>query len=123
MSKSLIYDTVAFDVRENATMLLFACTSEAGDIEDYVLLMRAIEDDFDESLYIEVNESQMGGHDLLKEARLLGNTLTLVFNEAQAALGEAHELVLAFEETENNLSSIESGAFRVLGDNLAGGSA
>ena len=60
---------------------------------------------------------------LLKEARLLGNTLTLVFNEAQAALGEANELVLAFEETENNLSSIESGAFRVLGDNLAGGSA
>ena len=123
MSKSLIYDTVAFDVRENATMLLFARTSEAGDIEDYVLLMRSVEDNFDESLYIEVNESQMGGHDLLKEARLLGNTLTLVFNEAQAALGQSDELVLAFEETETNLSSIESGAFRVLGENLAGGSA
>ncbi len=123
MSHSRFYDTVAFDVRENATMLFFASTSEAGDIKDYLLLMRAIEDDFDESLYIEINENQFGGHNLLKEARLLGNTLTLSLHEPAKELGNAAEIVLTFEETENNLSSIEKGAFRVLGDALVGGSA
>lgn len=123
MSHSRFYDTVAFDVRENATMLFFASTSEAGDIKDYLLLMRAIEDDFDESLYIEINENQFGGHNLLKEARLLGNTLTLSLHKPARELDNAAEIVLTFEETENNLSSIEKGAFRVLGDALVGGSA
>jgi len=123
MSHSRFYDTVAFDVRDNATMLFFAKTSAEGDIQDYLLLMRAIEEDFDESLYIEINESQFGGHDLLKEARLLGNTLTLALREPARELDNASEIVLTFEETENNLSSIEKGAFRVLGDALTGGSA
>lgn len=123
MSHSRFYDTVAFDVRDNATMLFFARTSEAGDIKDYLLLMRAIEDDFDESLYIEINESQFGGHNLLKEARLVGNTLTLTLHKPAQELENASEIVLTFEETENNLSSIEKGAFRVLGDALTGGNA
>lgn len=123
MSHSRFYDTVAFDVKDNATMLFFASTSDEGDIQDYVLLMRAIEEDFDESLYIEVNENQIGGHDLLKEARLVGNTLTLALHEPAKQLDNATEIVLTFEETENNLSSIERGVFRVLGDSLAGGNA
>lgn len=123
MLHSRHYDTVAFDVRDNTTMLFFASTSQAGDIKDYLLLMRTIEDDFDESLYIEINEDQFGGHDLLKEARLLGNTLTLVLHEPAKALDNASEIVLTFEETENNLSGIEAGAFRVLGDALVGGNA
>lgn len=123
MSHKRFYDTVAFDVRDNATMLFFASTSDAGDIKDYLLLMRAIEDDFDESLYIEINENQFGGHNLLKEARLLGNMLTLALHEPAKELGNASEIVLTFEETENNLSSIEAGAFRVLGDALVGGNA
>ena len=123
MSHSRYYDTVAFDVRDNATMLFFAKTSDEGDIRDYLLLMRAVEDDFDESLYIEINETQFGGHDLLKEARLLGNTLTLTLHEPASALDNAEEIVLTFDETENNLSSIEAGAFRVLGDALTGGNA
>ena len=123
MSHNRFYDTVAFDVRDNATMLFFARTSEVGDIKDYLLLMRAIEEDFDESLYIEINESQFGGHNLLKESRLLGNTLTLTLREPAKELDNASEIVLTFEETENNLSSIEKGAFRVLGDSLVGGSA
>jgi len=123
MSHSRFYDTVAFDVRDNATMLFFARTSDVGDIQDYLLLMRAIEDDFDESLYIEINENQFGGHNLLKEARLLGNTLTLALHEPAKELDNASEIVLTFEETENNLSSIEKGAFRVLGDALTGGNA
>ncbi len=104
-------------------MLFFATTSDAGDIEDYLLLMRAIEDDFDESLYIEINESQFGGHDLLKEARLLGNTLTLSLHKPAEALANAQEIVLTFDETESNLRNIEAGAFRVLGDALVGGNA
>ncbi len=123
MSHSRYYDTVAFDVRDNATMLFFAKTSEEGEIQDYLLLMRAVEEDFDESFYIEVNEHQFGGHDVLKEARLLGNTLTLELSEPAAELDNASEIVLTFDETENNLTSIEAGAFRVLGDVLKGGNA
>ncbi len=121
MSHSRFYDTVTFDVRDNATMLFFARTSDVGDIEDYMLLMRAVEDDFDESLYIEINENQFGGHDLLSEARLLDNTLTLVLHEPARELDNASEIVLTFDATENNLASMEAGAFRVLGDAIKGG--
>ncbi len=123
MSHSRSYDTVAFDVRDNATMLFFARTSDEGDIQDYLLLMRAVEDDFDESLYIEINENQFGGHDLLSEARLLDNTLTLVLHEPAKELDNASEIVLTFEATESNLASMEAGAFRVLGDAMSGGNA
>ncbi len=123
MSHSRFYDTVTFDVRGNATMLFFARTSDVGDIEDYMLLMRAVEDDFDESLYIEINENQFGGHDLLSEARLLDNTLTLVLHEPARELNNASEIVLTFDATENNLASMEAGAFRVLGDAIKGGNA
>ena len=123
MSHNRSYDTVTFDVRDNATMLFFARTSDAGDIEDYMLLMRAVEDDFDESLYIEINENQFGGHDLLSEARLLDNTLTLVLHEPARELDNASEIVLTFDATENNLASMEAGAFRVLGDAIKGGNA
>ena len=47
MTESRQYDTVAFDVRDNATMLFFAKTSEIGDIKDHLLLMRTVEEDFD----------------------------------------------------------------------------
>lgn len=123
MPDSRKYDTVAFDVRDNATMLFFARTSDDGDIDDYLLLLRTIEEDFDESLFVEVNERQFGGHDLLEEARLVGNTLTLTFKDAAEALDNENEIVLTFEPTEKNLASIEAGAFRVLGDALAGGNA
>lgn len=123
MSHSRSYDTVAFDVRDNTTMLFFAKTTDEGDIQDYLLLMRAVEENFDESLYIEINENQFGGHNLLSEARLLDNTLTLVLHEPAADLDNASEIVLTFEATENNLASMEKGAFRVLGDALTGGTA
>ena len=123
MAHSRHYDTVAFDVRDNATMLFFAKTTETGDIDDYLLLVRTIEDDFDESMHIEINEKQFGGHDLLAEAELLGNTLTLRFKQGIEALDGASELALTFAETQENLNSIEVGAFRVLGDALTGGHA
>lgn len=123
MSQSRFYDTVAFDVRDNATMLFFARTSEEGDIEDYLLVVRTIEDDFDESTYIEVNEQQFGGHDLIRDARLIGTTLTITLREPAAALDGAAELVLSWADTPENGSSIERGAFRVLGDALSGGNA
>jgi hypothetical protein len=123
MSDSRFYDTVAFDVRDNATMLFFARTSEEGDIDDYLLLMRTVEDDFDSSMYIEINEKQFGGHDLVKEAVLIGTTLTLRLHEPAADLGGISEIVLSFADTTENGASIEAGAFRVLGDTLAGGNA
>ena len=123
MTNSRHYDTVAFDVRDNATMLFFAKTTKTGDIEEYLLLVRAIEDDFDESMFVEINEKQFGGHDLLAEAELTGNSLILRFNEAIDALDGAAELALTFTETQENLTSLEVGAFRVLGDALKGGRA
>ena len=123
MADSRHYDTVAFDVRDNATMLFFAKTTGVGDIEDYLLMVRTIEDDFDESMHIEINEKQFGGHDLLAEAELIGNMLTLRFRESVDALDGASELALTFAETQENLTSVEVGAFRVLGDALKGGHA
>ncbi|MEN8197970.1 MAG: hypothetical protein ABFS30_15890 [Pseudomonadota bacterium] len=123
MSDSRYYDTVAFDVRENATMLFFARTTPEGDVEDYLLLMRTVEEDFDSSTYIEINEKQFGGHDLIREAALMGNTLTLYLHEPSAELGGAAQIVLTYADTPENGASIEAGAFRVLGDTLTGGNA
>jgi len=123
MSHSRYYDTVAFDVRDNATMLFFARTSTEGDIDDYLLLMRTVEDDFDSSTYIEINEQQFGGHNLIREAALIDNMLTLHLREPAAELGGVSEIVLTFADTPENGASMEAGAFRVLGDTLSGGNA
>lgn len=117
------YDTVAFDVRENATMLLFARTTSTGDIEDYLLLMRAEGDEFEESTYLEVNEQQYSGHDLIRQASLNGNVLTLALREPADALEGASEIVLTYDDTAENKASVEAGAFRVLGNALTGGNA
>ncbi len=123
MSGSRHYDTVAFDVRDNATMLFFARTTAAGDIEDYLLLMRAEGDDLDDAIYIEINENQLAGHDLIQEARMTGNMLTLELKEPAAELDGASEIVLTYDDSPENRTSMESGAFRVLGNALAGGHA
>jgi hypothetical protein len=123
MTDSRHYDTVAFDVRDNATMLFFARTTPEGDINDYLLLMRTIEENFDESMYIEINEHQFGGHNLIREAELMGNTLTLKLHAPAEELGGATKIVLTFADTPENGTSIERGAFRVLGDTLSGGNA
>lgn len=123
MTDSRQYDTVAFDVRDNATMLFFAKTSDIGDINEYLLLMRTIDEEFDESIYIEINEQQFGGHNLIKEATLMGNVLTLRLHEPAEELGGVSDIVLTYAETTENLESIEAGAFRVLGDSLVGGNA
>lgn len=117
------YDTVTFDVRDNATMLFFARTTAAGDIEDYLLLMRAEGDGLDEAVYIEINENQFSGHDLIQEARMTGNMLTLELRESSAELDGASHIVLTYDDSPENRTSIESGAFRVLGNTLAGGHA
>jgi hypothetical protein len=123
MSDSRNYDTVAFDVRDNATMLFFARTTSEGDIDDYLLLMRTVEDDFDSSTYIEINEQQFGGHNLIREAALMGNMLTLHLYKPATELGGVSEIVLTWADTPENGASIEAGAFRVLGDTMTGGNA
>ena len=123
MSGSRHYDTVAFDIRDNATMLFFARTTAAGDIEDYLLLMRAEGDDLDDAIYIEINENQLAGHDLIQKARMTGNMLTLELKEPVAELDGASEIVLTYDDSPENRTSMESGAFRVLGNALAGGHA
>lgn len=117
------YDTVAFDVRENAAMLFFAKTTDSGDIEEYLLLMRASGEEFDDSIYIEINEQQFAGHDLISEVRMTGNMLTLALREPAAELDGSSEIVLTFADTEENKAGLEAGAFRVLGDKLTGGRA
>ena len=123
MSNTRHYDTVAFDVRDNATMLFFAKTTAGGDIEEYLLLMRGEGEDIDDSIYIEVNEDQFSGHDLIQEARMTGNMLTLELRDAFAELDGASQIVLTYDDSPENRTSIESGAFRVLGNALTGGHA
>jgi hypothetical protein len=123
MTESRQYDTVAFDVRDNATMLFFAKTTDVGDINDYLLLMRTVDEEFDESIYIEINEQQFGGHNLIREAALTGNVLTLRLFEPAAELSGIADIVLTWSDTTENQDSIEAGAFRVLGDTLVGGNA
>jgi len=123
MSATRQYDTVAFDVRENATMLFFACTSARGDIEDYLLLMRTEGDELDGVIFLEINEQQFAGSEMISEARMSGNVLTLVFNEKVKELDGASEMVLCFDDTPENRTSMEAGAFRVLGEKLSGGHA
>jgi hypothetical protein len=94
-----------------------------GDIEDYLLLMRAEGEEFDEAIYIEINENQLAGHDLIQEARMTGNMLTLELREPAAELDGASEIVLTYDDSPENRTNIETGAFRVLGNTLAGGNA
>jgi len=121
MTENRYYDTVTFDVRDNATMLFFAKTTAEGDIDDYLLLMRTVDEDFDQSTYIEVNEKQFGGHDLIREAAISANTLTLTLYEPARALGGISQIVLTYADTPENKVGIENGLFRVLGDVLVGG--
>ena len=117
------YDTVAYDVRDNVTMLFFAKTSADGDISEYLLLMRTVDEDFEESIYIEINEQQFVGHNLIREAALTGNILTLRLFEPAKELDGTSDIVLTWSETLENQESIEMGAFRVFGDTLVGGNA
>lgn len=123
MADSRQYDTVKFDVRDNTTMLFFARTTEEGDISDYLLLMRTVDEEFDESIYIEINEEQFGGHDLIREAALTGNILTLRLREPATELDGATDIVLTWSDTIENGDNFEAGAFRVFGDTLVGGNA
>ncbi len=123
MSRSRSYDTVAFDVRDNAAMLFFAKTTDTGDIGEYLLLMRAEGEGFDEAVYIEVNEQQFAGKDKISEARLTGNMLTLELREPAEELDGVSEIVLTYDETPENQANVEAGVFRVLGATLVGGNA
>lgn len=123
MVASRQYDRVTFDVRDNTTMLFFAKTTDDGDISDYLLLMRTVDEEFDESIYIEINEQQFGGHNLIREAALTGNVLTLRLFEPAEELDGTNDIVLTWDDTAENLDSIEAGAFRVFGDTLVGGNA
>lgn len=123
MSHSRNYDTVAFDVRDNAAMLFFARTTSTGDIEDYLLLMRAEGEDYDPAIYLEINEKQFSGHDLIEEAHLTGNMLTLRLRSPAAELDGAAEIILTFDDSIENRAGIEDGALRVLGDAISGGNA
>ena len=117
------YDTVVFDVRDNATMLFFARTTPAGDIEDYLLIMRAAGEDFGHVVFLEVNEEQIPGSEVLREATMAGNTLTLSFRAPMREFDNETELVLSFADTAENRHALETGTFRVLGELLSGGHA
>ena len=120
MSKASHFDTVAFDVRDDAAMLFFAVTTDNGDIQNYLLLMRDAGDRSD-SLYIEIDEKQCSGDDVLTDATLTGNLLTLHLGKDGVGTFGEQELVLTFDDNSDNWSAIESGSFRVLGNKLKGG--
>jgi hypothetical protein len=104
-------------------MLFFAKTTATGDIGEYLLLMRAEGEGFDEAIYIEVNEQQFTGRDKIAEARLTGNVLTLDLHEPAVELDGASQIILTYDETPENQANVEAGVIRVLGNTLAGGNA
>lgn len=117
------YNAVAFDVRENMPMLFFARTGAKGDIEDYLLLMRTPGTSPEGELFIEVNDMQLPAGELIRKATMDGNTLTLHFRRKVRELNNASRLVLTFDNSRENKSCMERGAFRVLGDKLSCGHA
>ncbi|MCB1845417.1 MAG: hypothetical protein KDI09_20785 [Halioglobus sp.] len=114
---------MAFDTRDDAMMLLFARTSARGEIDDYLLLMRRGGEQLHSPVYLEINEKQLSGNNLIREARMSDNMLTLSLHEPAAGLGGEKEIVLIYESSATNKANVETGAFRVLGDCLAGGNA
>ena len=116
------FDTVVFEERDNARMLFFARTTAAGDIEEYLLLTHA-GTDAGNILMLEVNEQQEAGNDLITEATLTGNVLTLAFVRPVAALENETEALISYDDSAENRASIEAGVFAVLGDKLTGGHA
>jgi hypothetical protein len=123
MSSNRHFDTVAFDVRDNATMLFFARTDANGEIEDYLLLMRTITEAFEDFIFLEINEQQVPVNDLIREAEMTEHMLALHFRESVAELDGAEALVITFDATKENRTAMEAGAFRVLGEKLSGGHA
>ena len=121
MTTSRHFDTVAFDVRENAAMLFFAKTRANGDIDSYVLLMRGVNDEFEETLCLEIDERQVSGDGIIEQAELDGNLLKLSLNRDAAETFGDREIVMTFDDNERNRAGIESGSLRVLGDFLVGG--
>ena len=74
-------------------------------------------------IFLEINEEQFAGSEMIAEARMSGNMLTLVFHEAVKELDNAAEMILTFDDSPENRTSMEAGAFRVLGEKLSGGHA
>lgn len=120
MTYSRTYDTVAFDVRDDAVMLFFAVTTTRGDIEDYLLLMRTEGNGPDSALYLEINEQQFAGQDIIKAAHCTDNMLTLELAEPAAALNGAEGIILTFTQTQENRVAFARGIIDVLGDTLTG---
>lgn len=102
-------------------MLFFARTSPGGDIDDYLLLMRAEGAGIDDALYIEINEGQFAGHDLVQDAQLGESMLIIKLWAPAAELNGASQIVLTYETSAENKASMDSGALRVLADKLCGG--
>lgn len=118
MTISRHYDTVSFDVRDRAAMLVFAETSDSGDVSSYLLLMRAISEDFDDTLYLELDEAQVSGDTMLDNAQLAGNRLTLALADGAASEFGDSEVVVTFDDNDRNRAGIAAGALRILGDKL-----
>lgn len=123
MTAGCDYDTVAFDARDNAIMLFFARTTDDGNIEDYLLLMRPAGEESGDKIFVEINEQMLPGEEAIREARLAGNVLTLLFDQPVAAFDDQVEVVVVFADSADNRAAIEAGALRVLGDRMSGGSA
>jgi hypothetical protein len=123
MQSSQHFNNVVFDVRDSANFLFFANTTDTGDIEDYLLIMRSSEPEFENIVIIETNEEQVVNGELFASASLGNGMLTLTFDEPVEALGEENQIILTFNDNPENRAAIEAGAFKVLGEQLTGGHA
>lgn len=123
MPASRHFDTVVYDVREISKFLFFAKTKDDGDIEDYLMIVRTDDPEFEDIVIIETNEEQVVNGEGVVSASLGPGMLTLTFGEPVSALDGESVITLTFDDTDDNRRAIEDGAFQVLGDQLTGGHA
>ena len=123
MPASRHFSTVVFDARDNANFLFFATTTDTGDIEDYLMIMRSSAPEFEDVVIIETNEEQVVNGESVTSATLATGMLTLTFDEPIEALENSSEIIVTYNDNAENRSAIEAGAFKVLGDQLTGGHA
>ena len=105
---------VSLDVINGAWVLSFGETSPTGDVSHYLMLQRAECEEYDEGIYLEIDDQKNSGFNLVKRARCAGGRLTLDIEPCLQRLGSPSEVVVSFHEDERSRAQIDRGTKKIL---------